>query len=257
MHRHARMLGVAGMMLAAAVLGAALAYDSQADAVPNPFPSRERVITVTGYALATAEPDLLAVTLGVETEEATASAALAANSDAMTSIVQNIRSLGISDDDLGTTGLSIYPVYDGYTNPVTGRYVQDLVGYRVNNMVTVTTGQLGLAADIIDGAVAAGANRVDGVSFLLSDQRKIEIRDGLLENAVLDATKKAEIALAPLNHQIIGVKAISLSEPGMLPPVPMYATADMLESGRVSTPIFASDSEVTATANVTFLIGGN
>ncbi|MBI3253718.1 MAG: SIMPL domain-containing protein, partial [Nitrosopumilales archaeon] len=85
-----------------------------------------------------------------------------------------------------------------------------------------------------------------------------EINDSLIAQAVLNAKSKAEKALAPLDHKIIGVKAVSLSEFGMPSPIPYY-TAGYDESAalKASTPVFSSDQEVSTTANVIFVIGSN
>ncbi|MBM3896816.1 MAG: DUF541 domain-containing protein, partial [Thaumarchaeota archaeon] len=158
-----------------------------------------------------------------------------------------------------TSSLNIYPVYDSYQDKLTGRYTQELIGYRVSNILMVETSQLSLAADIIDSAVAAGANRVDSVYFTLSPEKQLEVNDSLLAQAVLNAKSKAEKALAPLDHKIIGVKAVSLSEFGMPPPIPYYDAVASYEGAafKSSTPVFSSDQEVSTTANVIFVIGSN
>jgi uncharacterized protein YggE len=132
----------------------------------------------------------------------------------------------------------------------------------VTNTVTVETVNLDLAADIIDSAVIAGANRVDNVYFTLSPEKHMQLKDELIEKAILNAETKAENALAPLGYTITGVKAVSLSEFGMYsPPVPMptfdMAFGDSMERAAVSTPVFSSDQDVSTTANVVFLIGSN
>ena len=224
----------------------------------TPFPSREKIISVSGTATASVEPDLLRVQFGVETQEKTAKAALEANSQLMTAIVDSIKKTGITEDELSTSSLNIYPVYDSYQDKATGRYTQELIGYRVSNILMVETGKLSLAAGIIDGAVTAGANRIDSVYFTLSPQKQLEVKDGLIEKAILNAKSKAEKALAPLDHKIIGVKAVSLSEFGISPPIPYYDAVARLEgAAKVSTPVFSSDQEVSTTANVIFLIGSN
>ena len=241
------------------VFAASLTFaENQAEAEATPFPSREKVISVSGMATASVEPDLLVATFGTETQEKTASAALSANSATMTSIVDAMHSLGISDDDLSTSRISIYPVYDSYRDPVTDRYTQELVGYAVTNTLTVRTSQLDMAADIIDGAVSAGANRVDNISFVLSPQKQLDVRDELLGKAILNAKKKAENALAPLDHKIMGVKAVSLSEFGIPSTIPVYREAQAFASDtglQASTPVFSSDQDITTTASVIFLIG--
>ena len=234
--------------------------DNQAIGQTTPFPSREKVISVTGTANSSVEPDLLVITFGVETQEKTAKAALESNSNSMNGVVNAIRSVGISDDEISTSRLNIHPVYDSYRDE-SGRYTQELIGYRVTNTITVETGSLHSAADIIDGAVQAGANRVDNVYFTLSPENEIKVKDELIAKAILNAKTKAENALAPLNHQIIGVKAVSLSEFGMPPPVPLYAEFDMAmaegASFKASTPVFSSEQDVRTTASVIFLIGSN
>ena len=248
---------VTAIAFAFVFLASLASVENLASAEVTPFPSREKTISVSGTATTSIEPDLLIVTFGAETREKTAIASLLANSTAMTSIVDSVRVLGITDDEISTSGLNIYPVYDGYTEPITGKYVQELVGYEVTNMITVRTPHLDMAAEIIDDAVSAGATRVDGISFTLSPQNQLDIKDELIGKAVLNAKKKAENALAPLDHKIIGVKAVNLSE--FNTPMTMYrgmqTYADMAMAE--STPIFSSDQHLTATANVVFLIGSN
>jgi len=227
----------------------------------TPFPSREKVISVTGTATTSVDPDLLVIQFGVETQEKTARQALEANSNLMTNVVSAIINAGISEDDIGTSRFNIQPIYDSYKEPLTGRYTQELKGYRVSNIVMVETKNLDSAADIIDGGVSAGANRVDSVYFTLSPQKQLDVKDDLISKAVENAQSKANKALEPVNHKIIGVKAISLSEFGMPYPTPVYARSgfDMAEASFAAapTPVFSSDQDVSTTANVVFLIGSN
>lgn len=251
---------LAGIIIVLAVTVTITLAENQADAEITPFPSREKVISVTGVATTSVEPDLLVITFGVENQEESARDALIGNSNSMTSIVDTIQTLGISEDEISTSRFSIYPIYDNYRDPLTERYVQELIGYRVTNTITVETSQLDKAADIIDGAVSSGANRVDNVSFTLSPEKQLDVKDDLLGKAILNAKKKAENALAPLDHKIIGVKAVTLSEFGMPPPIPVFrATGAFAEDAafKSSTPVFSSDQDITTTASVIFLIGSN
>lgn len=234
--------------------------ENQAEAQTTPFPSREKVISVTGTATTSVDPDLLVITFGVETQEKSAKDALAGNSESMTAIVNTLSSLGVSDDDISTSRISIYPIYDSYRDSVTEKYTQELVGYRVTNTITVETEQLNKAADIIDGGVSSGANRVDNVSFTLSPEKQLAVKDDLLGQAVLNAKKKAENALAPLDHKIVGVKAVTLSEFGLPPPIPVFSASGAFAEDaafKSSTPVFSSDQDITTTASVIFLIGSN
>ena len=224
----------------------------------TPFPSREKVISVTGTATSSVDPDLLVIQFGVETQEKTASQALASNSNLMTSVIGAITSAGISDDELSTSSLNIQPIYDSYQDKATGKYTQELIGYRVSNIVIVETKKLDSAAEIIDGAVSAGVNRIDSVYFTLSPQKQLEVKDNLISQAIKNAESKANKALLPLNHKIIGVKSISLSEFGIPYPPNTYAEAAYdVSFAKSSTPVFSSNQDVSTTANVIFLIGSN
>ena len=236
-------------------------YPTEASAQEvTPFPSREKTISVTGTAATQVEPDLLHISFGVETQEKTAKEALDTNSSLMNAVVSAIKSAGISEDEISTSSLNIYPVYESYQEKLTGHYKQELVGYKVSNILNVDTKKLALAADIIDSAVSSGVNRVDSVYFTLSPAKHLQVKDDLLAKAVLNAKSKAEKALSPLEHHIIGVKYVSLSEFGAPPPMPMYAAYDMAEGMAMKsapTPVFSSDQDVSTTANVVFIIGSN
>ncbi|WP_420544578.1 SIMPL domain-containing protein [Nitrosopumilus sp.] len=223
----------------------------------------ERLISVTGIATTSVEPDLLVITFGVETQKPTAKEALDSNSQTMNAIIRAIESTRITEDEISTSQFNIYPVYEGYEDPITKRWKQQLVGYEVTNTITVETAKLNIAPDVIDRAVNAGANRVDSVSFTLSPEMHMELKDQLIEQAILNAKAKAENALAPLDYSITGVKAVSLSEFGSSPlPIPMYESAaafdgEFATKSSFSAPIFSSDRDVSTTANVVFTIGSN
>ena len=219
----------------------------------------ERMISVTGTATTSVEPDLLVITFGVETQEITAKDALDSNSQTMNNIIGAIKLTKIAEDDISTSRFNIYPVYEGYEDPITKRWKQELTGYQVTNTITVETTKLDLAADIIDRAVTSGANRVDTVSFTLSPEKHLQLKDELIEQAILNAKIKAENALTPLDYSITGVKAISLSEFGMPSPMPMFDMAfeESFAMKSYGTPVFSSDQDVSTTANVIFTIGNN
>jgi hypothetical protein len=232
--------------------------NTHAQTETTPYPSREKTISVTGSATTSVAPDLLVVQFGVEVQKETAKDALDSNTKLMTAVVNAIKATGISDNEIKTAQLTIYPVYESYQDKITGVYKQKLVGYSVSNIIRVETKQLSLASSIIDGAVAAGTNRVDSVYFTLSPQKQMQVSDDLLAEAIKNARTKAEKALEPLDYQIIGVKQVSLSDFGYPrpPPIPYYKAAyDSATPTISSTPVFSSDQDVNTTASVVFIIG--
>ncbi|MEM2160268.1 MAG: SIMPL domain-containing protein [Candidatus Nitrosotenuis sp.] len=232
--------------------------NAQAQTEPTPFPSREKTISVTGQATTFVQPDRLNINFGVEVQKPTAKEALDENTAKMNEVIAAIKAVGITDDEISTSQFSIYPVYESYQEKETGVYKQRLIGYSVSNIIHVKTANLDVASDVIDSAVDAGVNRVDSVFFSLSEKKQQQVNDDLLAEAITNAKAKATKALVPLDHQIIGVKYVNISDYGYYPPpVPMYYKEAAMDSASAATPIFASDQQVTATANVVFLIGSN
>jgi uncharacterized protein YggE len=190
----------------------------------------------------------------VETQRNSSTEALESNAELMEAVVNALRKAGIDRKEIGTSGFNIQAVYDTRQDKASGRRSQVLSGYRVSNMITVETARLELVAPVIDSAVAAGVNRVDGVQFMLSRQVLADLKDKLIETAVLNAKAKAEKALAPLGQVITGVKNVSLSD--FAPPAPMMADSGRIEMMRSApTQIFSSDQDVRTNVQVTFLIG--
>ena len=216
----------------------------------------ENTISVTGSAIASSAPDTLIVVLGVESEAKTASQSLSQNSDALNSVISSLTNSGILEDDIQTSNFRIFPIYDSIKDS-NGNYQQILTGYRVSNILSIQTDKIDSAGNIIDSAVSSGANRVDNVSFQLSDDKSQKISDDLIANAILDATQKAEKALVPLKQQIVGVKTVVIHD-NVMPfyDSPMRASFDgmAMESSMKSAPIISGDEEIRTDVSVVFYI---
>ncbi len=213
----------------------------------------EQTISVTGSATASSEPDTLIVVLGVESEAKSANESLSKNSNSLNSVISSLTSSGISEDDIQTSNFRIYPLYDFSDS----KDKQILIGYRVSNILSIQTDKIDSAGNIIDAAVSSGANRVDNVSFQLSDEKSQKISDNLIANAITDATQKAEKALVPLKQKIVGVKSVVIHDNTM--PYygsPMRASFDgiAMEASMKSSPIMSGDEEITTDVSVVFYI---
>jgi uncharacterized protein YggE len=106
-------------------------------------------------------PDVADWSFGVNSQAATASDALSANASAMNAVLGALKGAGISEADLQTTQVSLYPqtADDGRT----------VTGYSASSTVTATVRKLGDAGKVVDAAVRAGANDVYGPNLHPSD----------------------------------------------------------------------------------------
>ena len=215
----------------------------------------EQTISVSGSATASSNPDSLVIILGVESEAKTANDSLSQNSDSLNSVISALANSGISEDEIQTSNFSIYPIYDSIKD-FSGNWKQILNGYRVSNILSIQTDKINSAGDIIDAAVSSGANRVDNISFQLSDDKLQKISDNLIADAINDATQKAEKALVPLKQKIVGVKSVVIHD-NVIPyyDSPMRASFDgFAESSMKSAPIMSGDEEITTNVSVIFYI---
>jgi uncharacterized protein YggE len=169
------------------------------------FLTDQRVISVTGEGIAHARPDIAIVALGVVSEAESAAEALSANTAAMSRLLDGLKAESIEARDLQTAIFSIKPRYskpprdDHDTQPFTPR----IVGYTVQNDLTVRIRDVGKLGLLLDKAITLGANSISGPTFALDDPTAQE--DAAFQAATRDALRQgklladaAGVALGPI-----------------------------------------------------------
>jgi uncharacterized protein YggE len=219
--------------------GGALAAESAAQ--PARADTSLAGVTVTGTGTASAVPDVAEWSFGVEAEGATASEALAAGSGTMERVLEALRDEGLDKDDLRSEHVSVYPRV--------GDDGRSIIGYTASNTVHATVRGLDRAGEVVDAAVAAGANQVYGPSLRLSDA-KAQYR-AAVDAAFDDARARAE-AIARKAGVTLGAP-VAIVEGGGAPPVP-FAERAVADAAGVDVPIEPGRQDVTATLTVTFAI---
>ena len=214
----------------------------------------EHTISVTGIAQTNVQPDLLVIEFGVETNGDSAKSALDSNSELLSNSISKLKLMGISEDDLSTSRFSITPLYDYYQDKETGRHTSELIGYQVTNVLQVETKKLDSAALILDTVVSSGVNKVNSVRFTISPESHFALKDGLIDDAIQNAKSKAQNALSPLDQRIIGVKSITLDDFASPMQTPMLKSSFAESSMFNDAPIFSSESIISTSAHITFLI---
>ena len=198
-----------------------------------------RTIGVSGEGEVAVQPDLARVTVGVETSGADLARAQAENASQTQTVLDRLKALGIAERDLQTVGYHIAPQYERDGNT--------LSGYRVANVVRATVRDLGRLGEIIDAAVAAGANRVHGIAFDISDREDALRR--AREAAVQDARTEAEQLARAAGVQLGEV--VSIAESGDIARLGMEARAAAAAPG---TPIEPGQSTVRVVVQVRYEI---
>jgi hypothetical protein len=159
-------------------------------------------IAVSAAGTATADPDLAVVSLGVEATADGAQAARTAVADDVDRVRSALGDAGVPDANVTTMSFGIAPVYD----VVDGE--RRLRGYRAVHTLAVETVP-DRAGSVVDLVVDAGATRVDGVHFTLSDDRRATLRATALDRAMTAARTDADGIATATNLSVTGVAHVS------------------------------------------------
>jgi hypothetical protein len=155
----------------------------------------------------------------------------------MRRVIAAIKAAGATD--VKTQYVSLSPRYSERSEPN---------GFSATNSVSATVRDLARAGAVIDAAVAAGANQVNGPSLSGGDRSEL-YRQAL--KAALDHARANAQALAAASSLSLG-RITAIVEGGGAPePVP-FAAAD--KAMAESTPIEPGTQQVTATVSVTFSV---
>lgn len=181
----------------------------------NPARAIDRLVTVTGEATVAVAPDTAVIRIGVTSLGKTAREASQANAAKMNAMIAAIKAAGIAERDIQTSQLSLQPQYDSSKSGP-----PHLLGFQVTNQVTVKIHDIDNLPAVLDRAIAAGANEMSGIEFVVSEQSKL--LDRARGEAMADAYRKAEIYAHAAGAKIGHVEAIT-EEGSASPPRPMTA----------------------------------
>lgn len=241
------------LSMAAAVALAAFATPALAQ-VASPVPSiaaGHTLLTVTGEGSSTAQPDLATFSAGVTTQGDTASAALAENSRKMTQVVAALKRAGIAERDVQTSNLSLNPVYAPPKRLPDGSIEdqgQRIIGYQVQNTVSVRQRKLSDYGKVIDALVSAGANQVNGPNFMLAEPQAAQ--DTARAEAIKSARARAELYARAAGLRVVGI--VSISESGGYAPQPVMVRQMAMEAAAPPPPVMTGELETNVNVTVQF-----
>jgi uncharacterized protein len=232
MNRIWKILLLAGVLLVAA----AIAGVAQPHLGRTASTSPRTTIIVTGDGAVDATPDRASFDFGVTTQGASATEALNRNASQARAIADALKRAGIASSEIQTTQVSLWPQTSSNGTRITG--------YQASNSVHVTAG-LGRSGTLVDAAVRAGANNVDGPSLDTAD--KASLYDQALKQALGTAKGKAQ-AIAEAAGLTLGA-VVKVHEGGNAVPVPVF---DQAKAAGAAVPIEAGAQQIQASVTVTY-----
>lgn len=242
-------VGMVAVMLVAAFALAATIFQPKASLAETPAPEH-RTLDVTGTGKLTVKYDTAEITLGVTELKETANAAYEAMGGSMASVANTLKATGVKEDEIKTGFFSLNPEYDWKDG------VQTLRGFRATNTVIITTQRLDKVADLVQAAVNAGSNQIQGIRFTVKDTDAV--LNQALDLAVEDARAKADRVAGKLGAKVIGVMRVSIQDGGRGPIMYDNAMAGApgayAKAAAAPAPVFSGTTDYTATVSVTFEI---
>jgi uncharacterized protein YggE len=225
---------ISGVLLAAAVI-AVVAQPGKGGAANT----SQTTITVTGNGSVDATPDKASFDFGVRATAPTATDAMNQDNAQAQAIIDALKKAGISASDIQTTEVSLYPQ----------SHKGQITGYQASNSVNVTSG-IKDAGNLVDAAVKAGANNVDGPNLSISDQKSQY--EQALKLAVADAKAQAQAIATGAGLTLGAVKHVSNNGSAPEPYYHAYAYAQLAAAGA---PIEAGSQQIQASVTVTYTAG--
>lgn len=215
----------------------ALAQTDTTVSVPHVVASGEGVVKAT--------PDRAWITIGAESRSKSSREAQRQNAQVMTAVQQQLAALAVPREAIRTTAIDLQLEFD-YAN---GR--QTPRGYVARNTIEVRVDDLSKLGELLDAAVGSGAASVHGVRFDLKERGELE--RAALQNAVKDATARAQAIALGLGRSIDRVIRVEEQFTGNAPPTPVMRTF-ALEKADAATPVAAGEIEIRAQVRLTAAI---
>jgi uncharacterized protein YggE len=197
-----------------------------------------RTLTVSGKGFVNIPTSLTQVRLGVEVQGKTAQEVQQEVAQRSQAVIDQLKSRQV--EKLETTGISLNPNYN-YNG---GK--QTIIGYTGTNIVSFRI-ETKNSGTLLDDAIKAGATRIDGISFVATDEAIAQAQQQAIQKASDDAKKQADAALSALNlsqKEVIGIQVNGASPP--YPPVPFAVGAIASQSApeNAQTPVIGGEQKI-------------
>ena len=233
-------LRLTSLLFAAGALSPVVSRRAVAQAPVAAIPTLAGVsVTATGEDQVT--PDRAKLSIGVQTQAATAAAASTRNAQLQRAVFDTLRALGLAADQLTTSGYNVYPeqVYDQPTRRTR------ITGYNVQNTIVVDLRKIEQVGPVLDAVLSKGANLVSSLQFYSSQAEASRRR--ALAKAVENARADAE-AMARASGGTLG-ELVELSSGLIERPRPMMEMA-MARAASADAPTPISEGTQTISATV-------
>lgn len=243
---------VLSLVLVLAVVGLAGCSPTSTTVEAVNVSSQQEGMWVTGEGKVSVVPDIVALRLGIEAQEASVAEAQSKGTEAMNRVMDALTDNGVAEKDIQTQYFRIRQI----TRWDDVKQEEVVIGYRVTNMVTAKIRDIDMVGSIIDAVAVAGGDltRIDSVDFSIDDPS--EYYEEARQEAMADAEAKAK-HLATLAGVTLG-KPTYILEGAQVPPTVyprvVYEVAPVPAPAAAPPPISPGEMEISLTVQVAYAI---
>jgi uncharacterized protein len=210
-------------------------------AATTPAVTPSPTINVAGHGEVQGTPDVMTVTMGAQTTDPSAQAALQRNNDRANALITALKDHGVVANDIQTVDLNVAPNFD--TN-------FHLTGYSASNIVSAKLRDLSKAGAVIDAAaLTAGQDvRLQGVSFSIDNTSTLVAR--ARADAIKDALAQGKQLAAAAGVKLGAIRTID--DTGTRLPQPQIFGASGAPHQAADVPISPGSQELSVDVAVVF-----
>lgn len=206
-----------------------------------------QTVSFSGEGKIKAAPDTAKVEIGLLTEGKDSISVQNENSSKMNAVIKFLKNQGVKDEDIKTNNYNLSPKYDYNKGKST------LVGYILNQTLSVTIRDIAKVGSILDGAVSSGANQINSISMLVDKPE--ELKNKAREEAVKQAKEKARLTSKTAGFRL--GRIVNFSENSAGEPPMYYEAMGMGGAVAKSAPapqIEPGSQDITINVTLTYLI---
>ena len=213
----------------------------------------ETEICVSGEGTVIVPAEVAVIRLGVQKDAETAEAAQADVNEKLASIRSTFEMIGITQDDISTDSINVSTIYNNDYEFVPENVYDADEGpeYRASTTLAIRTENMDTIGDVIDAAITAGADCVNGITFSLKDPSIYN--ETVLAKACAAARAKADILANNLGVRIKDVKNVTESYSSVYESDSATFADKAISESESTTMVDTTNVEVSVTITITYI----
>src|SRR5947209_4085827 len=204
----------------------------------------DSAILASGDATVSKKPDLALLNAGIESRASTAATAQSDLATKAAKLIARIKSLGVVDKDLSTSGYWIGPEY--------GSTGQTITGYRAGEQLQVKWHNVDTVGRTLDAIVQEGGATNISIGFGLANPKAAQAEARAL--AIADAKAKAQAMASAAGVQVGQVIRVSDVSINTRSPYPYTYGAALAAPDKAGTQVPVGDLDVQVSVEVDYSI---